>query len=171
MKNKYLGLIFQFFLLIGVQVLVLNRVDLGGYASPFLYILFIINFPLVYDRVAFLFICFLLGMSIDLFSNTSGVNALSSVIMASLQWPMFRIIILEKQTHLVKKISLSETSLLRYFIFISAFTLIHHFIVLFLEAFSLRYFSTLIWQTMVSSLMTVMIIMTLAFFSVKNTKA
>ena len=170
MKNKYWVLVLHFFLFVAIQTLVLNRVDLGGYASPFFYILFIINFPLIYDRVAFLFVCFLLGMTVDIFSNTSGVNAFASVVMAVLQRPMFQIIILDKQTHLIKKISLSETSLLRYLTFVSVFTFTHHFMVLSLEVFSLRDFATLFWQTVVSTLMTVMIIMTIAFFSVQNKK-
>lgn len=168
MKSITVKLALHFISLVILQVLILNRVDMGGYASPYLYILFIITFPPAYDRVVFLIVSFVLGLTIDIFSNTSGVNALSSVILAVLHKPLCYLIFTERQTHMIHRVSLSEVSLYNYLMFISVFTLIHHFITFSLEIFSWRDFGTLIQHTLVSSAMTIFLILTLSFFSVKS---
>lgn len=57
-----------------VQVLILNHVHLFGFATPLLYIYFIILFQRNYPRWALLLWGFALGLLVDIFSNSTGVN-------------------------------------------------------------------------------------------------
>ena len=74
-----------FFLLVLVQGLVLNRIQLFHCATPLLYVYFIIIFPLNYPKWAMLVWGFLLGLCIDMFSNTPGLAAASTTFIAALQ--------------------------------------------------------------------------------------
>ena len=73
-----------FFLLVLVQGLVLNRIQLFHCATPLLYVYFIIIFPLNYPKWAMLVWGFLLGLCIDMFSNTPGLAAASTTFIAAL---------------------------------------------------------------------------------------
>lgn len=58
-----------------VQVLVLNHINLFGCATPLLYVYFILMFRRGFPRWAVLLWSFMLGLCVDLFSNTPGVAA------------------------------------------------------------------------------------------------
>jgi rod shape-determining protein MreD len=58
---------------------------LGGYLNPYFYILFIILMPFETPRWLLLLVGFLLGLSIDLFSNTLGMHTAATVFIAFLR--------------------------------------------------------------------------------------
>lgn len=67
------------------QVLVLNHVHLFDVATPLLYIYFVICFRRGYPRWGILVWSFLLGLCVDVFSNTPGVSAASMTLAGVLQ--------------------------------------------------------------------------------------
>lgn len=77
--------IIRFLVLILFQVLVLDNVLMGGYLNPYVYVLFIILMPFETPRWLILVTAFLLGVSVDLFTNTLGMHAAASVFMAFLR--------------------------------------------------------------------------------------
>ena len=56
-----------------VQVLMFNRIQLFGCATPLLYVYYVILFPRDYPKWSILLQSFALGLVIDTFSNTPGV--------------------------------------------------------------------------------------------------
>jgi len=74
--------IIRFFVLVLLQVLVLNNIQLSGYLNPYLYVLFIILLPFETPGWLVLILGFIIGFSIDIFSNTLGINAAATVAMA-----------------------------------------------------------------------------------------
>ena len=56
-----------------LQVLILNRVDLGGYATPFLYVYLLLKFESDISRNSLMLIAFFIGLMVDVFSDTPGV--------------------------------------------------------------------------------------------------
>ncbi len=67
------------------QVLVLNHIHLFGCAVPLLYVYFILRFNRYYPRWASLLWGFLLGLAIDIFSNTPGLAAATMTLVALVQ--------------------------------------------------------------------------------------
>ncbi len=67
--------IVRFVLLMLLQILVLNHVYLGGYITPFLYVLFILMLPTGMNRMGLLAVAFLTGLCLDIFSNMMGFHA------------------------------------------------------------------------------------------------
>ncbi len=70
--------IFRFVLIILVQVVLLNRINIGGslnYFHFFLYPVFILFLPLKTQRVTTILLAFILGITLDFFYNSPGVHA------------------------------------------------------------------------------------------------
>jgi len=77
--------IVSFIVLVLVQVLVLNNIHFMGYINPYIYILFILLLPVRFSRHFTLILAFVLGLIIDAFSNTYGMHAFSTVLIAFLR--------------------------------------------------------------------------------------
>ena len=67
------------------QVLILNHINLFGCATPLLYVYFILMFRRGFPRLAIMLWSFMLGLCIDMFSNTPGVAASSCTILGFTQ--------------------------------------------------------------------------------------
>lgn len=74
--------IFRFIIVVLLQVLVFNNIELGGYLNPYVYIIFIILLPFETPGWALLVLGFLLGFSVDVFSETLGMHTVATVFMA-----------------------------------------------------------------------------------------
>ncbi|MDE5678753.1 MAG: rod shape-determining protein MreD [Phocaeicola sp.] len=88
----YLQRIEWFIGLVLLQVLVLNHVHIDGYATPFFFIYFILKYNAVVSRNVLLVWAFLLGLSVDVFSNTPGVNAAAATVLAFMREPILRLV-------------------------------------------------------------------------------
>jgi hypothetical protein len=73
-SNIVLQNILRFLLLMLLQVLVLNHVYLGGYITPFLYVLFILMLPTGMNKMWLLVLGFLTGFCADVFTNMLGFH-------------------------------------------------------------------------------------------------
>lgn len=82
MNNPWLKYTFRFFVLVLLQVLVLNNMNLGGYIHPSIYLLFILLLPVHLNKNIVLFVAFFTGLTIDYFGNTLGLHAGASVLLA-----------------------------------------------------------------------------------------
>ena len=85
MKIEAIRHLFTFIVLCLVQVLVLNHINLLGCATPLLYIYFIMLFRRGFPQWGILLWSFLIGLCIDMFSNTPGVAAASATFLGLLQ--------------------------------------------------------------------------------------
>ena len=74
--------VLRFFALILLQVLVLNNIQFSGYINPNVYVLFILMLPVQTPGWIVLISSFLLGISIDMFSDSLGLHATASVLIA-----------------------------------------------------------------------------------------
>ena len=77
----YIHRIGWFIGLVLLQVLILNNVHIAGYATPFLYIYFILKFA---SGTSF-------GLTIDIFADTPGMNAAATVLLAFLRPSLLRL--------------------------------------------------------------------------------
>jgi len=69
-------------LLVLLQALILNNVHFSGYATPFLYIYLVLKFNADISRYTLLLWGFCLGLAVDIFSNTLGINAATTTLLA-----------------------------------------------------------------------------------------
>ena len=79
MVNTAAKRFFLFILLILLQITLLDKIHLFGYAVPMLYIYFIIKLPGNMNRNWVLFLSAVLGLCVDWFNFTLGINMLACV--------------------------------------------------------------------------------------------
>ncbi len=157
MNNLILNNALRFISLVLLQVLVLNHINLFGYINPLVYIVWIFLFPIRKNLSSFLIFSFLLGLSIDLFSDSGGINAAATLFIAFIRLPVLNAV-LGKSDFDYLLFNLRSISFPKAFIFISILTLIHHFIVFSLEYFSLNAFVTIISNCIITCIFTIVII-------------
>ncbi len=74
-----------FIILVLLQVTIFNRITLFGVAVPLLYVYFLIKLPIGRNKFYVIISGFAIGLVIDIFINTPGVNAAATTIIASLR--------------------------------------------------------------------------------------
>ena len=126
--------IVRFIVLILVQAIVLNNINFLGYINPYLYILFILLYPAKNNRMLFIFISFLLGLGVDLFSDSGGVHAAACVTIAYMRPVVLKFAFGTSYDYQTIKFSLTEFGQrLTYF---SILIIVHHIILFSLEIFN-----------------------------------
>jgi rod shape-determining protein MreD len=78
----YIHRILWFIGLVLIQSLVLNHIHIGGIATPLLYIYMVLKLPSGISRNELMLWAFFLGITVDIFSNTPGMNACATVALA-----------------------------------------------------------------------------------------
>lgn len=84
MLQNFFTRLFWFTLLLLLQALVFNHIHLMGYATPMPYVYFLLLLPLHTERWIYVGLGFLLGLAVDIFSNTPGAAAASSTLVGLL---------------------------------------------------------------------------------------
>lgn len=73
------------------QVVVFNHLVLWGVAVPLVFIYWLVRLPVTTGTNLTLTLAFLIGLSIDICSDTQGMNSLSCTIAAALRLPILRL--------------------------------------------------------------------------------
>lgn len=91
MTKSSLQMLLIAIILVIVQVTVLNRVCLFGVAVPLTFIYVIFRLPLTLSREWIFTIACILGLTIDVFSDTGGINVLACLITSALRRPVLHL--------------------------------------------------------------------------------
>ena len=145
----------RFFLLLTAQIVIFNNIDLFGYINPFPYILFIILYPVNGNKPMLIISSFLLGITMDLFSNSGGVHAASCLILAYSRPYLFKFafgLSYEYQTVRINDVLTPER-----FSFLLLAVIVHHFILFILEVFQLSSLWDILFRTILGTLFTLLI--------------
>ena len=153
MLINYLHKIGWFIGLVLLQVLILNNVHIAGYATPFLYIYLILKFESDTPRNALMLWAFFLGLAVDVFSDTPGMNAAATVLLAFLR--LFG----PRDTLDTLVPAIRTRGILPFLKYLVVSVLVHHGLLLTLEFFSFAHIGTLLLRIAASTLLTVTCIM------------
>lgn len=146
--NNILTQVFRFILLLAVQIIIMNNIKLFGYSSPFIYIIFILGFPLNSNKNLLIALGFLLGLSMDIYSNTGGVHAGACVLIAYLRPTLLKLSFGVSFEH--NNIKLTQAEFKQQMLYLSTMVFFHHLTLFALENFSIK----LLLQTLESALVT-----------------
>ena len=144
MSNIFLKNIIRFFVLILLQVLILNKINLGGYINPYLYVYFILLLPFEISGWLLLISSFLLGFGVDVLSGTLGMHAAASVFMAFFRPAIIKSIASGKEFEAGMQPSIGDLGFRWFFTYALILIFIHHFALFYIEVFRFSdFFSTL----------------------------
>lgn len=159
---KRIGLLFIFTL---AQALVLGHIHLFDCATPLLYVYFALLLPRDHPRWASLLLCFLLGIAIDIFSNTPGLAAASMTFIGFIQ-PYILTLYLGREDAEDFKPSIATMGWGKYFTYSSILTFLFCIIFFSLEAFN--FFNWMQWLACAGGSFLVTIILILVLDSVRK---
>ena len=156
MTNKILQNIVLFVGLFLLQVILLNNINLFGYIDPFLYILFVIMYPLRKDRGPFLLLAFLLGLLIDIFLNSGGTNAAATLFIAYIRLPILKGVLRKSELDFVV-FNITKQPFLKMLSYVSILAFIHSLIVFTLEYFKFSDVGIILSRTIYTSIFTIIL--------------
>ncbi|WP_456103630.1 rod shape-determining protein MreD [Prevotella sp.] len=158
MNIDFLKRLLWFTVLVMVQVFVLNHIHLFAIATPLLYIYFILLFPRNYPQWAIMLWAFIMGLTIDVFTNTPGITAGSLTLLAALQ-PFVLHLFIPRDSSENFQAGLDTLSVPQYTWYVFILTIIYSFIFFSLEMFS--FFNVVEWLQCIggSTLLTLVLIL------------
>ena len=157
MNSLLLSNIARFVILILVQVIVLNNINFLGYINPYLYVLFVLLLPLNLSQYKVLFFSFLIGLCIDFFEDSGGVNAASTLVIAYLRPAILKFSFGVSYEH--QTIKYYQTPITQRLSYISILVFVHHFVLFSLEIFNYSYIILILKKTLFSSIFTILLIL------------
>lgn len=155
----------MFVVLALVQVLVLNYVWLFNVATPLLYVFFAITFPRNSAKGEVLVWCFMLGLVIDLFSNTPGLASGSMTLIGLLQ-PYLLELFVPRDSAENMEVSVATLGMGKFFTFSLILTLLYSLLFFALEAFN--FFEWQMWLLRAVCSTTLTMVLMLAIESVRS---
>ncbi|HLN53181.1 MAG TPA: rod shape-determining protein MreD [Lentimicrobium sp.] len=171
MNNRsYPFLFIRFAVLVAAQVLLIDHMSLGGYINPSLYILFILLLPFEVPGTLLLISSFLLGLSIDIFSNSTGLHAAASVFMAFMRPTVIRLVgaPAEYEEHLTPGI---HDMGMRWFVVYSfLLVLLHQLAISILESFSFSEVGLILLRMFLSTIFTLLLIILIEYLFMNKRK-
>jgi uncharacterized membrane protein YidH (DUF202 family) len=167
-STQWLTIFGRFFLVLLLQVLIMDQVMLFGFVNPLLYCYFILLFPLSGSRIWLLILSFILGLGVDIFNNTGGAHAAASVFLAWIRPALLNFSFgVSYQYNTVKIVN---APLGQQLIFVISAVLLHHLVLFSLEAGSWTYWVLILKSTLITTLISAVIILSaFQFFNRNNT--
>ena len=134
------------------QVLFLNRIALFGYVTPLFYIWMIARFDSSMKRSGVLLWSFFLGLTIDMFSGTPGLNAASATLLAMFQPGIMKLFVSsERHEYVVPCSAVMGRSFMGYLLLLVT---LHHTVYFILLSIPLGDWTVLVLKIVFSILLT-----------------
>lgn len=149
---KYLG---SFIGLVLLQVLICNNVNFLGYINPYVYLVFILVYPSKNNRSNFLLVSFLLGLFVDMFSDSGGIHAAASVTIAFIRPGFLKMAFGSLYEHSAIKFGNTEIGTL--FTYVALMVLSHHLVLFSLDVFQWSEILLIVKNTLFSGIFTVLL--------------
>lgn len=162
--------ILRFILLIALQVLVLNHVYLGIEVSPVVYILFILMLPTNCNKLMMIFLAFLAGLCVDIFSNTLGFHTFAATLIGFLR-VTFANRMVNQDDKAVETPSLRSVGMKQFSFYTLILTAIYCFTYQMLEAFDFAEILSVLLLTVVNTIITYLLILLLQYLFIRKKDA
>lgn len=163
MRNPLIRNAFRFIGLLLLQVLVFDNIRFGQYIHPYLYVLFLMLLPFQTPKWLLLLAGFFMGLGVDIFNKTPGLNAAASVFLTFVR--PFVINLTTRKNDIQDRFEPSPSEMgFKWFVVYALILLIIHNLSLFLlEAFSLRLLGQTLLQVLLSVPVSLFMIMLVVY--------
>jgi rod shape-determining protein MreD len=156
--------IIRFLILVLLQVLVFNNIQVSGFINPYFYILFILLLPFETPKWSLPLIGFMLGLSIDIFTQTPGIHTSATVLMAFSR-PYILSLISPREGYEPGSYPRLYYYGLEWFVKYSVILIcIHHFFLFYIEIFRISDFFATFLRAILSSVFSIIFIVLSQYF-------
>lgn len=152
-------------MLVALQIFLFNRIDIAGKFTPVIYPIFVLFYPFYRNQYVFLFSSFFIGITVDAFLGTWGINALATTLIA-----YFRTLIFKTSTEVSSDIFSFQNLMWSQFLFyIFSSIIVHQLLVQSIEFFKLSRFFEVFFNIIISSLISIVFVLLYTFaFKIKE---
>ena len=170
MNNRLILNTLRFIGLLLLQVLVVDNVRLGYYIHPYVYVLYIFMLPFNIPNWQLLLAGFSMGMAVDLFNGTPGLNAAATVFMSFVRPFVINAMTRRKDINENDEPSLTNMGASRFLVYALILLLVHNMVLFTLEAFSFKLIGVVFLQTLLSACSSLMLIFIILLLFKKTKK-
>ena len=163
MYNTLIRNILRFIVLLIVQVLVFDNLGFGTYIHPYIYVLFVLLLPFDTPRWRLLIDGFLIGLAVDIFNGTPGLNAGATVFMAFMRPYIIGITSRKSDIDGKNAPTVTEMGLQWFAVYAFLLILLHNLVLFWLEAFSIKLFGLVIAETLLSAPVTLLLLILIIY--------
>ena len=154
----------RFIILVMFQILILNHINFLGFVNPYIYVLFILLYPINGNQSLLIFVSFLLGICIDIFGDSVGIHAAASVFIAFIRPYILKFSF--GVSYEYNMIKINKAPPVAKMVYVITMVFLHHFVLFALEIFSLSHIILILKSTLLSGIFSVLLILcTLLLFS------
>jgi len=158
----FCGLLLLFCL---AQIFIFERILLGPFFYPCIYVLFILRFPFGYNTIYLLLWAFAMGLCIDLCTGMPGIHASACACLALFRSNILKRITIKGEVGQSATPALNTIGWSRYVVYVGIALLIHHTVLFGWETFRFSYLHLTIYRILCSTLLnTLLIVLTQAAF-------
>ena len=157
MARIWIKYILMFIFVVLIQVLILNQLQISGYLNPYFYVLFILLLPVSTPRYLVLLLAFIIGFSIDFFSDTPGLHAAATTLLGYLRTPVMYLVS-GRGSDMAEYPTLKNNGLRWFLVYSVLLVLIHHFFLFYMEVFSFTGFFRTLIRVIFSTILSVFVI-------------
>ncbi len=168
MSKTFLQFALLFVLLVIAQSVVFNRLVLFSVALAFVFIYFIIKLPVTLGSSRVIFLSFLLGFCVDVFSDTPGLNSLSCTILGGCRHTVLRLYVAREDDMVHKIPSIRSLGAAVFSKYVLTMSLLYCIAVTLIEAFSFFQPLVLVERIVASTLLTSLLILGIDFISSRS---
>ncbi|MCC7051361.1 MAG: rod shape-determining protein MreD [Bacteroidia bacterium] len=151
MTTEILKYLFKILTIVLVQVLIIQNLYLSNYVVPYLYVLAIIILPFETNKIFVLLCGVIIGLSIDLFNNTSGIHASAALLTAFARYYILKYVSPRDGYDKAVKPIVYDMGLKWFIVYAGSLILIHHFYFFYLEEFRFTAFFRVLLRVILSS--------------------
>ena len=154
--------VIQFIALFAVLLLaqvICSKIVLFNVAMPVIFIYLIMRLPINLHINWTLTIAFLLGLVVDIFNNTQGMNALACTLLAAVRRLVFTLYVPRDDEMGNPLPSIASMGVGAYVKFMSTFVLLYCFVLFMIQAFTLRDFPLTLMRIVASSVLSIVLIL------------
>lgn len=170
MENNLIKHISFSLLVVFFQIVVFNNLEISSFVIPFAYPIIIVSFARTTSRSLILILGFLIGLVIDVFSNTGGAHAMGLTAMAFFQPYLLSSMGPSDSGSEKASASIYSLGIQNYFVFALILLFLHHFIVFTMEVFSFTNFGATFLRIISSSIASAFLLMLIQFTFVRKAK-
>ena len=154
--------------LVLLQATVFNHICLFNVAVPMAFIYVILRLPIPMNVGWVLTVGFLLGLSVDIFSDTQGMNALACTLLAMLRKPVFTLYFPREDEIGNPEPTISSLGAVVFIKYDLTMSLLYCFMIFLIEAFTFLNPLLLVLRILCSTVLTTLLILAIDSLTVKR---
>lgn len=145
------------------QVFIFDNIRFGNYIHPYVYMLFVMLLPFETPKWRLILDGFLMGMSIDIFSGTPGLNAAATVFMAYVRPYVINAMTRKSDIEDKTEPSVTEMGVNWFFVYGLLLLILHNLVLFWLEAFSIKLLGIVLLEVLLSAPISLIVIILIIY--------